>query len=139
MPLAGFEGRHGERSPGVAEAGGDAIDGCGEGVVQVVVVLTTALASQQLNLNQTQRIDIRIAQTNRTRKHGVFLEQCCLSSQTQDHLFCALKLLEEHAEHLLSQRSIRNQPRIQTRNRQISLRQSHLNVRDQLTEEWKLI
>src|SRR6185436_21103536 len=64
----------GKYSTGIPQAGGDAVDCCRKRVVQVVVVLTASLPSQQLNLNQTQRIDVRIAQANRTRQHRVLLE-----------------------------------------------------------------
>ena len=32
------------RLPGVSQTGGDAVDGCGEGVVQVVVILAATFA-----------------------------------------------------------------------------------------------
>src|ERR1044072_832316 len=124
---------------GVPQTGGDSVDSGGKGVVQIVVVFTAPFSTQQFNLNQTQRIDVRIAQANRTSQHWVLLKQRCLFSQTQHHLFSALELFEEHAEYLLPQHRIRNQAGIETRNCQIGFRQSHLNVCDHFAEERKLM
>src|ERR1044072_957919 len=51
---------------GVPQTGGDPVDRGGKGVVQIVVVFTAPFPTQQFNLNQTQRINVRIEQGNRT-------------------------------------------------------------------------
>jgi hypothetical protein len=45
----------------VPKPGGDAIDSCRKRVVQIVGILAAAFTPQQLNLNQTQRIDVRVS------------------------------------------------------------------------------
>lgn len=61
-------------SPGISQPSRNPVDSCGKSVVYIVGILASPFPAQQLNLNQTQWIDVRISQPNRAGQHRVLLE-----------------------------------------------------------------
>src|SRR5438270_11993515 len=48
-------------SPCVAQTGGNAVDGRGQRVIQIFVLLTILFAAEERDLNQAHRINVRVA------------------------------------------------------------------------------
>jgi len=59
---------------GVVEAGGYAVHGGADGVVKRWVRNSSALAAQQVDLNQAERIDVGIAQAHGSEQDGILLQ-----------------------------------------------------------------
>jgi hypothetical protein len=62
-------------STGVAQAGRDPVDGCGKSAVDGVGIISGTLAPQQIDLDETDRIHIRIPQPNGAGENLVVLQQ----------------------------------------------------------------
>src|ERR1700675_1328924 len=64
--------------PGIVQAGGDAVHGGSDGVIESGIERrigsACALAAQQIDLNQAERIDIRVAQTHGSQDDGILFQ-----------------------------------------------------------------
>ena len=59
----------------VAQTGRDPVDGCGKCAIDGVGIISRTLAPQQIDLDQTDRIHVRIPQANRAGENLVVLQQ----------------------------------------------------------------
>src|SRR3981081_1170052 len=70
----------------VAQAGGNPVDRHMDAVQRVVVVLSSSAATQQIQLQQIERIDVRKAELNGFVKSGIVLEQLGLAGQRKHRI-----------------------------------------------------
>ena len=84
--------------PRVVQSGGDAVDGGGEGVVESVFWRARAFSAEQVDLDQTHGIDIRITQADGTEQDWVALDEFALAADGEDDAAGALEFLLQRGE-----------------------------------------
>src|SRR5579862_7978940 len=87
-----------ETSTRIAQTGRDAVDGGGDGAVDLGRVLAGALAAQHVDLNQVHGIDVRIAELDGVRKDLVGFEQFLLFCDCEKSAHGAMKLCFKEIE-----------------------------------------
>ena len=59
----------------IMQPGCDAVHGRGKGAVDFLVDVSTALPAQQFDLNQAERVHVRVTQLNGARQNGTALQE----------------------------------------------------------------
>src|SRR5713226_9040545 len=100
-PVSPRCGDWGRRS-GIVQAGSDAVHGGSDGVIESGIERrigsACAFAAQQIDLNQAERIDIGVAQTNGSEEDRIRFEQFLLAGDSKNETAGALEFLAQHFE-----------------------------------------
>src|SRR5271168_3857712 len=112
--LEGGRGRRSLHSRGrwlarVVQAGGYAIHGRSDSVVQSGVdgrICDGALAAQQIDLDETERIDVVVAHVYGTQDYRILFQQFFLASDGEDGLAGAFEFLLQHGEDAIAEGSV---------------------------------
>lgn len=86
----------------VSQSGGDAVDGGGEGVIQIRVLITRSFAAHEGDLNQAHRINVRIAKSNRAGEDQIVAQKLALARQLKNHLVRQPELFFDHLKDALA-------------------------------------
>src|SRR5690606_32301230 len=90
-------------------------------------------ATQQVDLQEAHRIDVRVAQTYRASQRFLLREQLVAAGQLEDEPYAALVFGADQRKELVVQR---RQPRVMLRDLDIGLREHRFHVVDEDGEEW---
>src|SRR5438270_4073717 len=126
-------------SPRIAQPRRNTINRRAQHVIEFGVGFAGTFAAQQFGLHNAHRIDVRIPQPDRTCQNGIVFKQLRLSHYLKHELPRSQELRLKNGEYSLAKLLVGYQARIQSRNVEVGLRESHFDIVQQVIEQGKVV
>src|SRR5262245_10656547 len=117
----------------------NSVDGRRESVVKMRRIFSASFPTQKVDLYETHRVYVRIAQSNRSGQYGIVLQKLRLIGDTKNGCPCPFEFFRDETEHPVAERNIVNQVGVETGNGEIRLGEPRLDVPDQIAEQRKSV
>jgi hypothetical protein len=131
------------RSAGVAQASTNAVDRSRDGAIEFsrvgfAVRNRRALTADQFDLDQAHGVHVRIAQAYGAVEDGVGFEQRLLPGDLEDHAVSEVELGFEGRKDAFAQALVLDEGSVETGNAEVGFSKGHLDVANDVKEEWEI-
>src|SRR6185437_4411285 len=129
-------------SAGIAEAGGDAVDGGGDGAVEFGGGRSAggeggAFAAEEFDLDERHGVDVGVAQADGALEDLVGFEKRGLAEDGEDHTRGEVEFGLEGGEDAVAQGGVGDEVGVEAGDGEVGFGDAHLDVADDVDEEWE--
>ena len=115
-------------SAGVAEAGADAVDGGGDGSVEVGGVFAPSFAAEEFDLDEGEGVDVGVAEADGLGEDGVGFEEFRLAGDEEEHAAGEVELGFEGVEDAVAEGGVLDERGVEAGDAEVGFGEGELDV-----------